>query len=106
MVRGLTHDGDKVNHLDFEIYKEKVKESFATIAKETVDKHKVATVFIHHVSGKVKVGDLIMAVAVAGRSRKNVFPALIETVERVKKEAPIWKKETLEDGTSYWVEYK
>ena len=42
---------------------------------------------------------------VAGRSRKNVFPALVEATERAKKEAAIWKKESLETGESYWVEY-
>ena len=106
IVRGLTNKGEKVKHLDFEVYKEKVEESFAKIAKEVIDRHKVINVFINHVSGRVKVGDLIMVVAVAGRSRREVFPALIETVEKVKKEAPIWKKETLENGISYWVEYK
>ena len=47
-----------------------------------------------------------MIVAVSGKSRKNVFPALEDIVEKVKKEALIWKKETLEDGKSYWIEYK
>jgi molybdopterin synthase catalytic subunit len=37
-----------------------------------------------------------------GKHRQDVFPALSETVERVKKEVPIWKKEfTTRDA--YWV---
>lgn len=35
----------------------------------------------------LQVGDEIMAVAVAGDIREHVFPALSETVDRVKKEA-------------------
>lgn len=37
--------------------------------------------------GHLQVGDHILAVAVAGDLRENVFPALIETVNRLKKEA-------------------
>ena len=33
------------------------------------------------------MGDPILAVAVAGDLRENVFPALMETVNRLKKEA-------------------
>jgi molybdopterin synthase catalytic subunit len=44
-----------------------------------------------------------MAVLVAGRSMKDVFPALVEAVERTKTSVPIWKKEFLSSGKSYWV---
>ena len=37
--------------------------------------------------GHLEVGDQILAVAVGGDIRENVFPALIETVNRLKKEA-------------------
>ena len=37
--------------------------------------------------GHLEVGDPILAVAVAGDLRENVFPALIETVNRLKEEA-------------------
>jgi len=39
---------------------------------------------------------------VLGEHRQDVFPILSETVERVKRDVPIWKKEfTTKD--SYWV---
>lgn len=105
VVRGKTHSGENVERLDFEAYKEKAEEAFARIAEEVKERHGALKVLIHHAVGRVEVGGLIMLVAVAGRSRKEVFPALSEAVERVKREAPIWKKETLKDGRSYWVEY-
>jgi molybdopterin synthase catalytic subunit len=57
---------------------------------------------IHHVIDALKVGEPSLFVAVLGKHRQDVFPALSETVERVKKEVPIWKKEfTTRDA--YWV---
>ena len=44
--------------------------------------------------GRLKVGDEILAVVVAGDIRENVFPALIKTVNRIKADASK-KKETL-----------
>lgn len=37
--------------------------------------------------GRLMVGDIIMFVAVGGDIRENVFPALVETVDRIKKES-------------------
>jgi molybdopterin synthase catalytic subunit len=106
IVRGRTHQEEKVKHLEFDAYREKAEEAFKKIAEEAKRLYGVNNVLIHHVTGKVKVGERIMIVAVSGKSRKNVFPALEDIVEKVKKEALIWKKETLEDGKSYWIEYK
>ena len=106
IVRGETHQKEPVQCLSFEAYNEIVERSFARITQEIKEKYGVLEVFIHHVTGGVNVGDLIMAVLVLGSSRKSVFPALQEAVERVKKEAPIWKKETLQNGESRWIEYE
>jgi molybdopterin synthase catalytic subunit len=62
----------------------------------------VIEVSIHHVIDRLNVGEPSLFVGVLGKHRQDVFPALSETVERVKKEVPIWKKEfTTKD--SYWV---
>jgi molybdopterin synthase catalytic subunit len=106
VVRGKTHQEEKVKHLEFDAYKEKAEEAFKKIAEEAKNQYGINNVLIHHVTGKVKVGERIMIVVVSGKSRKNVFPALQDVVEKVKKEALIWKKETLEDGRGYWIEYK
>jgi molybdopterin synthase catalytic subunit len=106
IVRGKTYQEEKVAHLEFDAYKEKAEEIFGKIAEETKKRYKISSILIHHVTGKVKVGERIMMVAVSGKTRKNVFPALQEIVERVKREALIWKRETLEEGRSYWIKYK
>jgi molybdopterin synthase catalytic subunit len=103
VTRSTSADGKPVSHLEFEAYEGKAEEAMSVIADEISNRSGIAEVLIHHVTGKLNKGDLIMAVAVAGRSRKDVFPALIEAVERTKDTVPIWKKEVLTSGESYWV---
>lgn len=105
IVRGETHDGDKVDYLQYEAYEEKAVGVMETIRAETLRKDGIIDVHIHHIVDTVnlEIGDEVLYVVVAGKSRKNVFDVLRETVERVKSEVPIYKKERLTEGSSYWV---
>ena len=62
----------------------------------------VVEVAIHHVIDSLTVGEPSIFVVVLGKHRQEVFPALSETVERVKKDVPIWKKE-FTSNESHWV---
>jgi molybdopterin synthase catalytic subunit len=106
IVRGISSDGRKVWGLSFESYRKKAVESLQKIRDEMISRDGIIDVFIHHNIGLLEVGEEIVYVVVVGRSRKEVFPTLIETVEKVKKGAPIFKKEILSDGSSYWVSEK
>jgi len=105
IVRGTSKDGKNVTGLDMEAYEGKAEKVFSSIAEEMKKRPGIVEVLIHHVTGHLDVGDLIFVVMVAGSNRKEVFPTLVETVEKVKRDATIWKKETLSTGESYWVEY-
>lgn len=50
---------------------------------------------IHHLLGEFKVGEDLVYVLVAGEHRQQVFPVLEEAVERYKREAPVFKKESV-----------
>jgi len=104
-VKGFTSDDKKVTSLELEAYKERAEETFSKISEDIRKRPGIVDCLVHHITGKLDLGDLIFVVMVAGISRKDVFPALVEAVERAKCEAAIWKKESLETGESYWVEY-
>lgn len=104
-VRGYTSAKKKVKRLELEAYTERAERAFEAIADDVKSRPGVVEVLIHHIVGELGVGDPILFVIVAGTSRRDVFPALVETVDRVKREAAIWKKEVLASGKSYWVEY-
>jgi molybdopterin synthase catalytic subunit len=106
VVRGYTHEGDAVEKLELEAYIEAAERALQNISDELRSKPGIVDVLIHHLVGTFSVGEEMVYVVVNGRSRKEVFSTLITAVERYKSEVPIWKKEYLKDGESYWVSEK
>jgi len=103
VVRGLTSSGEPVEGLSYEVYEEVALEYLKRIREDALKRQGVVEVQIYHVVDDLEVGEDIMFVAVAGKHRGEVFEALREVVDRVKAEAPIFKKEKLVGGKSYWV---
>ncbi|MFQ6075183.1 MAG: molybdenum cofactor biosynthesis protein MoaE [Candidatus Bathyarchaeia archaeon] len=103
IVRGYTHEGKEVEGLYLEAYREEAERALERISEDLRARPGVVDVLIHHMIGEFSVGEDIVYVVVSGVSRKDVFPTLIEAVERYKREAAIWKKEHLKDGEAYWV---
>lgn len=62
----------------------------------------LGTAIIHRV-GHLSVNDNIVLVATAARHRKEAFEAAQYLMDKLKTEAPFWKKE-VGDNTEYWVE--
>jgi molybdopterin synthase catalytic subunit len=104
VVRGDTiHDSDsKVTHLEYEAYADVALKRMEEIRAAIKSHPGVVEVAIHHVIDSLKVGEPSIFVVVLGKHRQEVFPALTETVERVKKEVPIWKKE-FTSKEAHWV---
>ncbi|HII91443.1 MAG TPA: molybdopterin synthase, partial [Methanosarcina sp.] len=65
-------------------------------------KEGILEVLIHHKTGVIKAGEDIVYIVVASAHRTELFPALSEAIERIKAEAPIWKKEFTEKE-EFWV---
>jgi len=110
VVRGETVEGETVRGLELEAYKERADEVLEDICRELQAKEGIVDVQIHHFTGKFHASEELVYVLVAGSHRSHVFPVLEEAVERYKKEAPIFKKETVTDKKgmvkSYWTSEK
>lgn len=102
IVRGVTKEGVEVRKLEFEVHKKAAVRSLGKIASDILNRTGVVDVRIHHNIGELQVGDDIVYIVVAGKHREDVFQALRDAIERVKKETPIWKKEYSTLG-EYWV---
>jgi len=92
----------KVVRLEYEAYTDVALKRMQEIRDAIKRRPGVIEVSIHHIIDTLKVGEPSLFVAVLGKHRHDVFSALSETVERVKKEVPIWKKE-FTTKESYWV---
>ncbi len=95
VVRGETTKHETVQKLELEAYEEKANEVLQSICADLKKKKGIVEVQIHHLLGEFSVGEDLVYVSVAGSHREAVFPVLEEAVERYKKEAPIFKKETV-----------
>jgi molybdopterin synthase catalytic subunit len=82
VVRETSRDGKTVTELIVEPDMKRLEE----IVKEAKELPGVIEVLAEVNEGSLKPGDNVMLVAVAGDFRENVFPALMTTVDRIKKE--------------------
>ena len=98
----IRESGQKVTHLQYEAYADVALKKMEEIRQSMKQRPGIIEVSIHHVVDRLNVGEASLYVAVLGKHRQEVFPTLAETVERVKKEVPIWKKE-FTPNDAYWV---
>jgi MoaE-MoaD fusion protein len=98
--QGVTRE---VERLDYEAYVEMAEERIAAIVAEAIERHGLCAAAAEHRVGSVPLSEPSVAVAVSAPHRGEAFAGAREIIDRVKAEAPIWKRE-VEGGEGRWVE--
>ena len=98
--QGTTRD---VERLDYEAYAEMAEERIAAILRECVERHGLEAAAAEHRIGSVALGEPSVVVAVSAAHRGEAFAGAREAIDRIKAEAPIWKKE-VDGGEERWAE--
>lgn len=101
IVRELAGE-EKTSRLEFEKYEPEASKVLDRIREEIKQKEGILEVLIHHKTGVIEAGEDIVYIVIASAHRTELFPALSEAIERIKAEAPIWKKEFTEKE-QFWV---
>jgi len=102
-VRNQT-DGKPVLFLEYQAYEPMALAIFRQIAVDIRTKWSdTQRIVIHHRIGRLKIGEISVLVAVGCPHRGEAFAACRYAIDTLKHNAPIWKKEHWEDGTSNWV---
>lgn len=102
-VRNQT-DGKPVVYLEYQAYEPMALTIFQQIAHHIRQKWQDTNrVIIHHRTGRLQIGEISVLVAVGCPHRGEAFAACRYAIDTLKHNAPIWKKEWWEDGTSEWV---
>jgi len=65
--------------------------------------HGVRAVAVSHRVGRLQIGEVALACAVAADHRREAFETCAELVEEVKRRLPVWKHQVFTDGTDEWV---
>jgi molybdopterin synthase catalytic subunit len=103
-VRNL-NDNKEVTGITYDSHDEMVIKSFEEIYNETEQKLNIQdkAVFIEHVKGYVKLGEMSIIIAVACKHRDQAYVLSRYIIEEIKKRTPIWKKEHYINEDSQWL---
>jgi MoaE-MoaD fusion protein len=98
--QGVTRE---VELLTYEAYAEMAEERMTAIALDALERHGLCAAAVEHRIGEVPLSEPSVCVAASAPHRGEGFAGAREIIDRVKAEAPIWKKE-VEGGEERWVE--
>jgi len=94
-VTGITYDS----------HDELVIKSFEEICNEADQKLNIKdkAIFIEHVKGYLKLGEISIIIAVGCKHRDQAYVLSRYIIEEIKKRSPIWKKEHYTNDESAWL---
>jgi molybdopterin synthase catalytic subunit len=98
--QGVTRD---VERLEYEAYAEMAEQRIERILRDAIERHGLCAAAAEHRVGTVPLSEPSVLVAVSAPHRGEAFAAARDVIDRIKAEAPIWKKE-VEGGDERWVE--
>ena len=102
---GLVRSDDGVTAIELEHYPAMTETSLRAVAAEALSRWNLSGAIIIHRVGKMAVGEPIVFAAAASAHRAEALAACAFLIDRLKTDAPFWKKE-YRGEQSAWVEAK
>ena len=99
-VRNTAH-GKNVLWLEYESYESMAVAEIRKIIDEASHRWPILGHGVSHRIGTLKPGEVSVVVAVSTPHRKDSFEACQFIIDKLKENAPIWKKEVFEDGEEW-----
>lgn len=100
IFQGVTRE---VERLDYEAYAEMAEERMGEILRDCVTAHGLTAAAAEHRVGSVALGEPSVIVAVSAPHRGEAFAGAREAIDRIKAQAPIWKREHETGAPGRWV---
>jgi molybdopterin synthase catalytic subunit len=95
-------DGQPVHSLFFEAYEPMALKEMKHIRDRALEVFQLEVAVIHHRLGECAIREHAVLVGVGAPHRAAAFEACMWIMDEIKSKVPIWKKETLTNG-SFWV---
>ena len=95
--------GKEVMRLEFEAYESMALSEMRKIADQACTQWPVHKMLIHHRTGVLSVGEIVVIIVVSAAHRDAAFYACRYAIDTLKQTVPIWKKEVFKDG-AVWVD--
>jgi molybdopterin synthase catalytic subunit len=97
------NDGAAVSRLELDHHPRLTERALAGIEADARSRFALTEVAIVHRYGALGPGEAIVFVAAAAAHRRAAFDAVDYVMDRLKTEAPFWKRERRSDG-AHWLE--
>ena len=94
--------GKAVAHLEYEAHGPLAEKVIAEVLLSAREKYSLRLALARHRTGRVAVGETAVVVITASAHRGEAYAANQYIIDRIKREAPIWKREYFVDGASEW----
>lgn len=91
----------ELRRLVYEAYEPMARDVLRRLAEEAIARHDLRAVRLHHALGPVPTGEASVLVQTAAAHRAEAFAGCRELIDRLKHEAPIWKREEWADGATW-----
>ena len=99
-----TNLGRAVSSIDYHAYESMADKEIEKLENELSERWPGVQARIVHRIGRLELGETSVFIAVGGAHREESFAALRHAIDRLKEEAPVWKRERYEDGSEAWLE--
>jgi molybdopterin synthase catalytic subunit len=97
------NEGREVGHLDYHAYPPMAESTLREIVGEAREKWATGAISVVHRYGRLEIGEVSVAIAVAAPHRGDAYAASRYVIEELKKRVPIWKREGYLDGEGEWL---
>ena len=97
------NESEEVLSLEFETWDEKLPQVLIDIGNKALNQYNLHSISITHRKGTVLPGEIIVCIHATSTHRAEAFAGCSWTIDELKRQAPIWKKEKTQSG-SYWIE--
>ena len=95
--------GRRVRYLEYQAYAEMAESELRKLVAETERRFEISSVALLHRTGRLELGEISVAVAIAAPHRVAAIEACRYVIDTLKQTVPIWKKEVF-DGGEVWIE--
>lgn len=105
-VRADFKENSTVTGIEYTTYEEMALNKMHEIRQAIFSQYELTCMHVYHSLGWVPAGEISLFVFASSVHRVPAIDACRETVERIKKELPVWGKEILSDQSYQWKENK
>lgn len=103
---GISRDDGNVTAIELEHYPAMTEACLLRLIEDATARWSLLGAVITHRVGIVPVGAPVVVVGASSRHRAEALEATAFLIDRLKTDAPFWKREHYADGTSKWVDAK